>query len=349
VVTSFCNRTRPGQGWSHDVTVRNWACFSGRKASTGIVEEPKTHRSWEDELAQRGNMLFVQSEAVAAAINRQQSSWVAGKYPQMEGLTQEEVLNMKGGPKSRLHFRPRAQQKKPTKESFLPKSFDWRNVDGVNYVSPVRNQGACGSCYAFSSMGMLESRVRILTANSRQFTFSPQDIVSCSSLAQGCSGGFPFLIAGRYGKDHGVVEEACSPYTGNDTACSTRTCLRHFTSSYGYVGGYYGGCSEETMKEALVTGGPLSVSFEVYDDFTMYKSGVYHHVALLSGPFQPLELTNHAVLLVGYGTDEATGDDFWIVKNSWGPDWGEDGFFRIRRGTDECGIESMAVEVSVIP
>ena len=125
---------------------------------------------------QRGNMLYVQSEAVAAAINRQQSSWVAGKYPQMEGLTQEEVLNMKGGPKSRLHFRPRAQQKKPTKESFLPKSFDWRNVDGVNYVSPVRNQGACGSCYAFSSMGMLESRVRILTANSRQFTFSPQVI-----------------------------------------------------------------------------------------------------------------------------------------------------------------------------
>merc|ERR1712172_245377 len=133
-------------------------------------------------------------------------------------------------------------------ESFLPKSFDWRNVDGVSYVSPVRNQGACGSCYAFSSMGMLESRVRILTANSRQFTFSPQDIVSCSSLAQGCSGGFPYLIAGRYGKDHGVVEEACSPYTGNDTACSTHTCLRHYTGSYGYVGGYYGGCSEEAMK-----------------------------------------------------------------------------------------------------
>ena len=164
-------------------------------------------------------MMYAQSEAVVAAINRQQSSWVATRYPQMEGLTQADVLNMKGGPKSRLHFRPRAQQKKPTREeSFLPKSFDWRNVDGVNYVSPVRNQGACGSCYAFSSMGMLESRVRILTANSRQFTFSPQvglvsdtpmlslftnhqcydqDIVSCSSLAQGCSGGFPYLIAGR--------------------------------------------------------------------------------------------------------------------------------------------------------
>ena len=157
---------------------------------SGTVEEPKTHWSGDVELAQvlktlhikethlthqRGNMMYAQSEAVIAAINSQQSNWVATRYPQMEGLTQAELLNMKGGPKSRLHFQPKAQQKKPTREeSFLPKSFDWRNVDGVNYVSPVRNQGACGSCYAFSSMGMLESRVRILTANSRQFTFSPQ-------------------------------------------------------------------------------------------------------------------------------------------------------------------------------
>jgi len=61
------------------------------------------------------------------------------------------------------------------------------------------------------------------------------------------------------------------------------------------------------------------------------------------------QLTNHAVLLVGYGTDDETGEDYWIVKNSWGTRWGEDGFFRIRRGVDECGIESIAVEVTVIP
>jgi len=96
----------------------------------GIIEEPKTHWSRDVELAQRANMMYAQSEAVVAAINSQQSSWVGTRYPQMEGLTQADVLNMKGGPKSRLHFRPKALQKRPAREeSFLPRSFDWRNVE----------------------------------------------------------------------------------------------------------------------------------------------------------------------------------------------------------------------------
>merc|ERR1719264_1291425 len=125
VVTSFCNRTRPGQGWSHDVTVRNWACFSGRKVMSDTVEEPKTHWSRDAELAQIGMYGMYAPNLVVAAINRQQSSWVATRYPQMESLTQADLLNMKGGPKSRLHFRPKALQKKPAREeSFLPRSFD---------------------------------------------------------------------------------------------------------------------------------------------------------------------------------------------------------------------------------
>lgn len=87
-----------------------------------------------------------------------------------------------------------------------------------------------------------------------------------------------------------------------------------------------------------------------------YKSGVYHHVfeveddtAPYYKKFNPFELTNHAVLVVGYGFDEKLQEKYWIVKNSWGPNWGEKGFFRIKRGVDECGIESLAQESFPIP
>ena len=97
------------------------------------------------------------------------------------------------------------------------------------------------------------------------------------------------------------------------------------------------------MQLALVEDGPLSVSFEVYNDFMHYKGGVYQHTGL-KDHFNPFELTNHAVLLVGYGVDRDSGLKYWTVKNSWGTEWGESGYFRIVRGVDECAIESLAVE-----
>lgn len=78
-----------------------------------------------------------------------------------------------------------------------------------------------------------------------------------------------------------------------------------------------------------------------------YKKGIYHHTGLTDG-YNPFELTNHAVLLVGYGKCPKCGQKFWIVKNSWGTQWGEDGYFRIRRGSDECSIESIAVAATPI-
>ena len=95
------------------------------------------------------------------------------------------------------------------------------------------------------------------------------------------------------------------------------------------------------MQMALVHNGPLAVSFEVYSDFSSYKSGIYHHTGL-QDHFNPFEITNHVVVVVGYGEED--GVAYWIVKNSWGLEWGENGFFRIRRGNDECSIESIAVE-----
>jgi len=358
-VVSYCNRVRLGSGWSHDVTVRNWACFSAVKVEDAGAPGSSKFHSTLSYLGNMGDAEYRQEEWEVELINSQQSAWVATTYPHLQGMKMKDIDRMQGGENSRLYHKPspkprqtllRGSGKGGSVDDYLPESWDWRNVDGVNYVSEVRDQGGCGSCYAFSSMGMLESRLKVLTKNTKNYTFSPQDIVSCSRLSQGCSGGFPFLIAGRYGKDFGVVDETCNPYTGLDGACSTKKCTRHYTSKYSYVGGYYGGCNEFEMKKSLVHGGPLSVSFEVYSDFMMYKEGVYHHTNLLtSSGFQPFELTNHAVLLVGYGHDEALKEDYWIIKNSWGTSWGEQGFFRIRRGVDECAIESIAVEATPIP
>ncbi|XP_042217955.1 dipeptidyl peptidase 1-like isoform X2 [Homarus americanus] len=343
-VVSYCDRTF--NGWSRDKTIRNWSCYTAQK--TTPVNPRVDARPAQREL----DRPFRNDQSFIDKINAAQSSWTAKAYPEFTKYTVKEMQRRAGGPKPAISSRPRpapatAEQKAQT--ALLPEHFDWRDVEGENYVSPVRDQGGCGSCYAFASMANLEAQVRIATRNQRQDVFSPQDIVSCSELSQGCNGGFDFLIAGRHAQDQGVVAEECNKYVGSDTSCATdNSCSRTYVSDYQHVGGYYGACNEEVMLEALVTTGPISVSFEVYSDFSSYNGGIYHHTGLESD-FNPFELTNHVVLIVGYGVEEDTGEKFWIVKNSWGGSWGEDGFFRIRRGTDECAIESMAVQVTIIP
>lgn len=97
------------------------------------------------------------------------------------------------------------------------------------------------------------------------------------------------------------------------------------------------------MMENLVKNGPLAVSFMVYKDFMHYKSGIYQHTEL-TDRFNPFEITNHVVMVAGYGFDSELKQKYWLVKNSWGSEWGENGYFRIMKGVDECAIESIAVQ-----
>lgn len=358
----WCNRTM--FGWAHDVLGREWSCFVAVKQSDKFVYD---HRYKKEDFAPTAvvtppeylgvlEQKFVNDKAFINQLNKAQSSWKAVEYPHLETYTNGEVLKMAGHRAGRPSV-PKFPKKPVDFDTWreirnLPDSFDWRDVNGVNYVSPIRNQGNCGSCYSFASAAMLEARIRIMTNNSQTPVFSPQEVVSCGIYSQGCDGGFPYLVAGKYAQDFGLIEEDCYPYQGKDSDCKPvkPNCRRHYVESYRYIGGYYGGCSEDLMKLSLVKNGPIAVGFEVYNDFMQYKSGVYHHVFNVSSSltngvgYNPFELTNHAVLVVGYGTDADTKEPYWIVKNSWGPQWGEKGFFRIRRGNDECAIESLAQE-----
>ncbi|ESO99545.1 hypothetical protein LOTGIDRAFT_203670 [Lottia gigantea] len=337
-VSSICDKTLPG--WSHDTFNRDWACYYGKKITS---VPPKYYKK------NKPHRLFKLNYDYINNINKQQKLWTATVYPEYEGKPMRELLNKAGGPASQvfgpIKAAPVTWEQQRLSET-IPEQFDWRNVNDNNYVSPIRNQESCGSCYAFSSMAMNEARVRIMTNNTLQPVFSPQDIVECSEYSQGCAGGFPYLIGGKYAEDFGLVEEKCNPYKGQDHSCSTdKTCKRQYATSYRYVGGFYGGCNDALMKMEIYRHGPVVVGFNVTDDFFHYKSGIFIHTGL-TDRYNPFEVTNHAVLVVGYGTEK--GVKYWIVKNSWGEKWGESGYFRIRRGTDELGIESMAVSSTPI-
>jgi len=242
-----------------------------------------------------------------------------------------------------------------TCEYGLPCKLDWRNRFGQNWMSGVRNQGSCGSCYAMALMAVLESRFRLAHNDPTLPRFSPQNVVSCSVYNQGCDGGFPFLVA-KHIEHFGAVQESCYRYTAADGVCQM-TCPKPpifpITNTH-YIGGFYGATNEETMMRELMNG-PIAVAFESPPSLFAYRGGIF------TGPrpqaedqqvpgVKPWQHTNHAIVAVGWGESMVSGKrvKYWIMRNTWGKHWGEEGYFRIRRGTDECGVESMAVAFDIV-
>jgi cathepsin B len=259
----------------------------------------------------------------------------------------------------------------------IPDEFDsetnWKEC--AHIIGDIRDQSMCGCCWAFGGASAASDRLCISSKGKIAVPLSAQDVCFCASF-DGCSGGqitTPWDHIGSSGVVTGgqvnntypvgdASEKYCSDFSlphchhhgpqGNDPypaegapGCpqqSSPQCPRKCdagasadhkdfsTDKYTFTGGTQSASGEQEIQQAIMAGGPVETAFTVYTDFANYGSGIYHHV---SGSVEG----GHAVRIVGWGVEN--GNKYWKVANSWNPYWGEKGYFRIKRGNSECGIE----------
>ncbi|KAI3673237.1 hypothetical protein L6452_39354 [Arctium lappa] len=229
----------------------------------------------------------------------------------------------------------------PTKD--LPENFDWREHGAV---TAVKDQGSCGSCWSFSATGALEGSHFLQTGE--LVSLSEQQLVDCdhecdpaekNSCDAGCNGGlmnnaFEYIL-----KSGGIQKEADYPYTGKDGTCHfDKTKIAASVSNFSVVG-----TDEDQIAANLVKNGPLAIAINA--------AWMQTYVGKVSCPYIcSKKRLDHGVLLVGYGAADYSPSRFkdkayWIIKNSWGPTWGEDGYYKICSGYNSCGMDTMVSAV----
>jgi C1A family cysteine protease len=209
-----------------------------------------------------------------------------------------------------------------------PASYDLRNVAGQNFITSIKNQGGCGSCVAFGVAATVEGTFRRQRNNpGLALDYSEAQLFYCYARSQGrnCSNGWWPNNALDFFRDSGVADESCYPYTAGDQNC-TNLCSDWMNRAT-KITAWHRITSTAQIKEWISTRGPLSACFTVYSDFFSYRGGIYKHV---TGGVEG----GHCVSCIGYNDVEK----YWICKNSWGPGFGESGFFRIAYG--DCGIDA---------
>ena len=206
-----------------------------------------------------------------------------------------------------------------------PEEFNW--VD-QKALGAVKNQGSCGSCWAFSTVGNLEGLYYIKYGENKRF--SEQQLVDCDDQDEGCNGGLMEYSFAWIKSNGGLELETDYPYKGYD-----QTCKQDKSKFAVQVADFVklDTTDEEAIKEYLYTTGPLAIALNA-NPLQYYYGGIVDDDESTCDP----EGLNHGVVLVGYGSEDGT--DYWIVRNSWGASWGEQGYFRILRGKGTCGINT---------
>lgn len=302
-------------------------------AAASKFSELKAQQDFKDFVAKYNKVYSVAETFERFAIFKKNVEMIAAHDAETEGytmavnefadLTWEEFSKQYKGYKPRAASYARKQNAHVVDPNVeLADSVDWRTKGAV---TPVKDQAQCGSCWAFSTTGGMEGAVAISTG--KLLSLSEQQLVDCagSSGNQGCNGGlmddaFEWII-----QNGGLGSEDSYPYTARDGSCKK-------VASVAQISGYTDVTGEKDLMSASNVA-PVSIAIEAdQSGFQFYSGGV-----LKANCGKNLD---HGVLLVGYGT--AGSDDYWLVKNSWGASWGEDGYIRLVRGKDECGLADAA-------
>ncbi|XP_065222868.1 procathepsin L-like [Planococcus citri] len=229
---------------------------------------------------------------------------------------------------------------KNSNKTEIPTNFDWRDKKAV---TSVKNQGECdNSDWAFAALGALETH--LFLKNKTLVDLSPQELIDCSNQNgnYGCEGGDP-RKAFHYIEDNGIQTEESYPFQGkNLKSCRKDLKGQKIAKNSTIILTKITEKNETEMKRILVNGPILAVIDAYANSFINYQGGIYYGKDCD-------KIGKHNVLIVGYGvTNTSRKEEFWIVKNSWGTDWGEEGYIRMARNRNTCGIASNATYIEIV-
>ncbi|XP_038124418.1 procathepsin L isoform X1 [Cyprinodon tularosa] len=291
-----------------------------------LQDDMQRRAIWED------NKRKIEDHNQGFLTGRRSFSLALNKYGD---LTMEEYQNLQGA-MINAQFVARGREVSARRLRYNAKKLNTWFVDyrSMGYVTEVKDQGYCGSCWAFSTTGAIEGQVFKKTG--RLMSLSEQNLVDCSKPygTYGCSGAW-MANAYDYVVSNGLQTTETYPYTSVDT----QPCFYDSSLAVAHIRDYrfIPKGDEQALADAVATIGPITVAVDAdHSSFLFYSSGIYDE------PNCNPDHLSHAVLVVGYGSED--GQDYWLIKNSWGSSWGEGGYMRmVRNGRNTCGIASYAL------